>query len=76
MVSGDCDHVPLCQDWNPVVGNTRENVLRDREQVSFLHRNRNALQDGGKYTMPCRDCDPLFLDALALLLAVALQLLR
>src|SRR5436309_3446545 len=50
-------------------------MLCNREQIVLFHRNRNSLQDGGEYSVPCGDCDLLLLDALPFLRSVALQLL-
>jgi hypothetical protein len=52
-----------------------KDMLCKREQVGFLQRNRNSLQDGREHPVPCGDGDLLFLDALPLLRSVALQLL-
>ena len=66
----------LRQKRKPIVRHASKDMPCNREQVGFLQWNRNPLQDGCKYPVPRGDGDLFFLDALPLLLLVALQLLR
>jgi hypothetical protein len=50
-------------------------MLRNREQIGLLHRNRTPLQDGSEHAVPCGDSNFLLLDAFPFLRSITLQLL-